>query len=137
MAYYSLLERFLFKKHGGNAEVSEGTNGVGMELRGVTSVFEKGIQKAILDYLKTLQGCFAWKEHGGPYGKSGIPDIICCYKGRFISFEVKRPGGKLTKLQDATLQRIRAAKGQAYKITSLKDVKEKLKNLEVDLNGDV
>ena len=42
---------------------------------------------------------FFWKESGGPYGTSGVPDIICCYKGRFLGLEAKLPGGRLTPLQ--------------------------------------
>ena len=38
-------------------------------------MLEKDIVKAIMKYLKTVPGCFAWKEHGGMYGTAGIPDI--------------------------------------------------------------
>lgn len=55
---------------------------------------ESAIVKSILAYLKTLPGCFAWKEHGGMYGTAGIPDIICCIGGKFYSFEVKTERGK-------------------------------------------
>ena len=50
---------------------------------------EADIVRAILTHLRSLDGCFCWKEHGGPYGTNGIPDIICCYRGRFVAFEVK------------------------------------------------
>ena len=80
-------------------------------------------------YLKTLPYCFAWKEHGGMYGTTGLPDIICCYRGRFMGLEVKTQTGKLTKLQETTLQRIQEAKGYAYKVTSLQEVKEIIANL--------
>jgi len=92
---------------------------------------EKEITAAILRYLKTVPGCFCWKEHGGMYGTAGIPDIICCYKGMFVAFEVKTEAGKLTKLQEATIQRIKDAKGKAYKVTSVKEVKSILEDLEV------
>ena len=37
-------------------------------------------------YLSSLgSDVFFWKEHGGPYGCSGIPDVICCYKGQLSS----------------------------------------------------
>jgi hypothetical protein len=49
--------------------------------------------------------------------------------GRFVAFEVKRQGGKLTKLQEITIQRINAAKGKACKVQSVDEVKEILKNL--------
>ncbi|MFX4263106.1 VRR-NUC domain-containing protein [Pelotomaculum propionicicum] len=91
---------------------------------------EKEITNAILHYLKTVPTCFAWKTHGGIYGTAGIPDIICCIGGRFVAFEVKTPSGKLTKLQEITIQRIRKAKGQAYKVSSVKEVKTILERLE-------
>jgi hypothetical protein len=93
-------------------------------------MLEKGIVNQILKYLKTLPECFAWKEHGGMYGTSGIPDIIVCYRGKFVAFEVKTPSGKLTTLQEITLRKINDAKGNSYKVTSLQEVKEILKNID-------
>lgn len=91
---------------------------------------EKDIVARILRYLKTEPDCFAWKEHGGMYGTAGIPDIICCFRGHFVAFEVKTEKGKLTKLQETTIQRIKDTKGKAYKVTSVEEVKEILENLE-------
>lgn len=96
-------------------------------------MLEKDIVNQIMKYLKTLPYCFCWKEHGGMYGVAGLPDIICCYHGRFIAFEVKTPSGKLTKLQEITITKIRKSKGNAFKVTSLDEVKQILKNLEVEL----
>ncbi len=64
---------------------------------------EKMITIAILRYLKSLPDTFCFKEHGGQYGTAGIPDILCCYKGRFLAFEVKSATGKPTKLQEVTI----------------------------------
>lgn len=94
-------------------------------------VKEKNITNKILNYLKSLDNCFCFKEHGGMYGTAGIPDIICCFNGRFIAFEVKTEKGKLTKLQEITIHRIKEAKGKAFKVTSLEEVKNILENLEV------
>ena len=94
-------------------------------------MLEKDIVKAILKYLKTVPNCFSWKEHGGMYGTAGIPDIICCYCGRFVAFEVKTETGKLTKLQEATIRKIKEAKGQAFKVTSVEEVKQILEHMEV------
>ena len=94
-------------------------------------MLEKDIVKAILKYLKTVPNCFSWKEHGGMYGTAGIPDIICCYCGRFVAFEVKTETGKLTKLQEATIRKIKKAQGQAFKVTSVEEVKQILEHMEV------
>ena len=92
-------------------------------------MLEKDIVSQIMRYLKTVPDCFFWKQHGGQYGTAGIPDLICCINGLFVAFEVKTPSGKLTTLQRITLQRINDAKGKAYKVTTLQEVKEIITNL--------
>jgi len=49
-------------------------------------MLEKDITAAITRYLKTVPCCFFWKEHGGQYGTAGLPDLILCYRGRFVAF---------------------------------------------------
>ena len=85
---------------------------------------EKAIENKIKQYLKTVEDLYFFKEHGGLYGTAGVPDIICCYKGRFIDLEVKAPDGKATALQDATIRRIIGAGGIARIVRSLEEVKE-------------
>jgi len=86
-------------------------------------MLEKDIVAAIMRWLKTVPLCFAWKEHGGMYGTAGIPDVICCLDGWFFAFEVKTPVGRLTKLQEYTIQRIKDAGGHAFVVRSVDDVK--------------
>lgn len=84
---------------------------------------ETDIVKAIMKYLRTVPGCFCWKEHGGMYGTAGIPDIIACIDGRFFGFEVKTDIGKPTKLQEATIRKILAAGGTALVVRSVDEVR--------------
>ena len=84
---------------------------------------EQNIVDAIKRYLRTVKDLFFWKEHGGIYGTSGIPDIIVCYRGKFIAFEVKQPGRKLTILQQKVITSINNAGGWALKVESVDDVK--------------
>lgn len=81
-------------------------------------MLEKEIVASLLKLLRARPRCFAWKTHGGMYGTAGIPDIVACDDGRFVAFEVKRPGGKPTALQTITLGRIRASGGVAEMVTS-------------------
>ena len=99
-------------------------------------MLEKDIVAAIMRHLKSVPMCFAWKEHGGMYGTAGLPDIICCSCGRFLAFEVKVPGNKLTKLQETMITKIEAAKGKACKVTSVEEVKVILDSLEVPAYDD-
>ena len=46
-----------------------------------------------------------------------------------MAFEVKTEKGKLSKLQEITIEKIRNAKGMAFKVTSLEEVKEILKGV--------
>jgi len=101
----------------------------------VTIMLEKDITAAIQRYLKTVPHCFFFKEHGGQYGTAGLPDIICCYRGRFVAFEVKAPSGKPSKLQEITITKIKAAKGEAFIVRSVEEVKKILESLEVPYDG--
>jgi len=94
-------------------------------------MLEKDITSKIMRYLKTLPCCFAWKEFGGMYSTSGLPDIICCINGMFVAFEVKTDKGRLSKLQEIMIQRINAANGKAFKVTSVGEVKKILNGLGV------
>ena len=88
-------------------------------------MLEKDIVAAIQRYLATLgEDVFFWKEHGGALGTSGIPDIICCYRGRFLGLEAKLPGGRLTALQKRALERINRAGGLARRVESVDDVRD-------------
>ncbi|MEG2595729.1 MAG: VRR-NUC domain-containing protein [Ruthenibacterium sp.] len=86
-------------------------------------MLEKDIVSSILKHLKTVPHCFAWKEHGGMYGTAGIPDIIACVNGTFFAFEVKTETGKVTALQNATIQKILTCGGHAYVVRSLDEVR--------------
>ncbi len=84
---------------------------------------ERKIVKAVMAYLKTVPGCFCWKEHGGMFGTAGIPDIIACIGGRLYGFEVKTETGKPTKLQEAVMRKINAAGGTALVVRSVDEVR--------------
>jgi hypothetical protein len=90
---------------------------------------ESDIIAAICEYLKSVEDCFFWKEHGGMYGVAGIPDIICCYKGRFAAFEVKADNRKATLLQEITIRKIRTAGGTAEVVRSVGEVKAIIQKL--------
>ncbi len=84
---------------------------------------ESNLTKTILKYLRCLDGCYAWKAHGGRFGTAGIPDIVCCYHGTFYAFEVKVPGKKPTDIQQAMIDRMKAAGGRVFVVNGVKDVR--------------
>lgn len=88
---------------------------------------EKSIQKEIRLYLKQLNNCFHYKTHGGRYESlKGKPDISGVINGVRFDFEVKKPGEKPTKLQEAVIDKFRRAGGIAEVVRSKADVKRYL-----------
>ena len=49
--------------------------------------------------------------HG--YGRSGVPDVICCVAGRFLGIECKAGTNKPTALQVHEIEQIRSSGGVA------------------------
>ena len=56
--------------------------------------------------------------------KRGTPDILACIYGVFVAFEVKKPGGKPTRLQLLQCEAIKRAGGIAVVVDSLDDAKQ-------------
>lgn len=52
--------------------------------------------------------------HG--YGTSGVPDIVGCWRGKFIAIECKAKGNTPTALQELNLKRIMGSGGVALVI---------------------
>jgi Holliday junction resolvase len=61
-------------------------------------------RKAIAELQKL--GMYVFFPATGGFGRSGIPDIVCCYKGKFIGIECKAHGNKPTALQQSNLEEI-------------------------------
>jgi Holliday junction resolvase len=61
-------------------------------------------RKAVVELQKL--GMYVFFPATGGFGRSGIPDIVCCYKGKFIGIECKAHGNKPTALQQSNLEEI-------------------------------
>jgi hypothetical protein len=59
------------------------------------------------------RGIYHFCPATGGYGRSGIPDIVGCYRGDFFAIECKSGDNKPTALQERELQSIRDAGGTA------------------------
>ena len=91
---------------------------------------ESDLIMKIKNYLKGVKDLFFWKEHGGMYGTAGIPDIIVCYRGKFIAFEAKVGKNKPTVLQEVTIRKILKAGGYATVVRTVYEVKQIIEALE-------
>jgi hypothetical protein len=71
---------------------------------------EAKVKKKVVAQLKAMGAYYFYPVTGG-WGKSGVPDIIVCYRGRFFGLECKAGGNKPTALQTLHLKQINDAGG--------------------------
>lgn len=83
--------------------------------------------RATLDYF----GAYYFLPATGGYGRSGVPDIVACYRGRFIGIEVKAGSNVPTALQQRELAIIKKKGGIAMVVNedSLDELHDLLCNL--------
>lgn len=93
---------------------------------------EKQLQAAIVKALEAKFGPHIWVFHpvGGPYQVPGIPDLLVCYKGRFIGLELKHQKGgeslehvfsRVTPQQELILKKIRECGGISGVVLNVAD----------------
>lgn len=93
---------------------------------GTKQRLESNFQQEVIKYLDEV-GAYVLKTHVSSYQKQGEPDITCCYKGRYIAFELKRsPREQPTELQKYKMKCIRNAGGIAARVDNLNQIKEVL-----------
>jgi Holliday junction resolvase len=91
---------------------------------------ESKVKSAVVKILKDYGVYYFFPATHG-YGRSGVPDIICCLEGNFLAIECKAGKGKTTALQEKELQRIRNAGGDTFVINE-----ENINILEAYLLGE-
>jgi hypothetical protein len=76
---------------------------------------EYKVKKKVVDLLKQYEIYhFFPATHG--YGRSGIPDIVCCIRGYFLAIECKAGTNQPTALQRREIGLIQKARGIAFVI---------------------
>lgn len=92
------------------------------------AITPEGKVKAAVRKLLVEFGIYYFSPSANGYGRAGIPDIICCFGGRFIAIECKAGNGVTTALQDRELAAIRTAGGMTMVVneTNIQELKEKL-----------
>lgn len=89
---------------------------------------ETGIKSKIEALLRERKIWFV-KVHGEAMQSRGIPDLLCCYEGKFVAFEVKDRGNYATPLQRYELDRIAKSGGVQAVVYSVADVEKVLEGM--------
>lgn len=76
---------------------------------------EKKVKQKVTKYLKQYgKDIYYFYPATGGYGRSGVPDIVGCYKGCFFAIECKAGKNTTTKLQELELKKISEAGGAEW-----------------------
>ena len=73
---------------------------------------ESKVKLAVVKLLKQYGVYFFFPATHG-YGRSGVPDIVCCINGKFLGIECKAGKNEPTALQQREINKIQAAGGMA------------------------
>tara|TARA_R100000781_G_C4024260_1_gene108255 strand:+ start:282 stop:581 length:300 start_codon:yes stop_codon:yes gene_type:complete len=73
---------------------------------------EAKVKKVVVNQLRNLGAYYFYPVTGG-YGRSGVPDIVGCYKGKFFGIECKAGKNTPTPLQQINLDDIEKQDGIA------------------------
>lgn len=95
---------------------------------------ENLLTAAIVRRLK-VRGAWSYKVHADGYSPSGVPDLLVCYRGRFVALEVKIPPNTLTKIQEHTIKQIALAGGFAAEARTVEEVGHILDIIDSDIDS--
>ena len=73
---------------------------------------ESKVKAKCVEVLKKYKAYYFFPAQNG-YGRAGIPDIIICYRGRFLAVECKAGFNKPTPLQEREMAEINKAGGSS------------------------
>jgi hypothetical protein len=96
---------------------------------------------AVVNCLNMRYLCFAWRQNTtGTYRadlkrfvappSTGVSDILCCYRGRLLCLEIKKPREKLKPSQQLFREKVEAAGAIYAIITNLDDLIALLNELD-------
>jgi Holliday junction resolvase len=91
---------------------------------------EAKVKASVVKLLKKYEVYYFFPATHG-FGRSGVPDIICCLEGNFLAIECKAGNNKPTALQEREMQRIRNANGDVFLINE-----DNIAMLEAHLQGE-
>ncbi len=99
------------------------------------SELEAAFQKDCKILIERMGG-YVIKVHVSAFQSQGEPDLVCCYKGLFVAFELKIDGNKPSPLQNERMEDIRKAGGIAKPIYNINEIEETLYEISRIQQGD-
>ena len=93
---------------------------------------EAKVKKIVRKQLDVIPKCYYFMPATGGYGKSGVPDIVGSYNGRFFGIELKAGNNQPTLLQQKNLYQIWISGGIAAVVNedNMNDIEDILNEVE-------
>ncbi len=97
---------------------------------------EKKVKNKCVALIKT-HGVYYFFPSMNGFGRSGVPDIICCANGNFLGIECKAGSNKPTELQLLEMSKIRDAGGRTLVVNeeNISELEMLLKELTNENRG--
>jgi Holliday junction resolvase len=76
---------------------------------------EAKVKQQVVKILKSMGAYYFFPATHG-FGRSGVPDIVCCIEGRFVGIECKAGKNVPTALQEHEMKLINEAGGMSFVI---------------------
>jgi Holliday junction resolvase len=96
----------------------------------MASTPEKKVKDKVIKILRDNNVYYFYASTHG-FGRSGIPDLVCCVGGKFVGIECKAGSNKPTELQLRELRAIQAAGGRSLVVneSNIHEVSEVINEL--------
>lgn len=97
---------------------------------------EKKVKDKVVKILKK-HGIYYFFPATHGFGRSGVPDVVCCYNSLFMGIECKAGDNKPTALQEKEMADIRKAGGVTFVIneTNLTMLEQYILGEDLDMDG--
>ncbi len=73
---------------------------------------EKRYEMQVRKFLES-KGCWILKTYSNGVQRAGVPDLLVCYRGKFLGLEIKASNGRPSELQLWNIEKIKEAGGYA------------------------
>lgn len=90
---------------------------------------ESAFQSKVKKFLES-NGFYVVNVHGGSWGGKGTADLICCYRGRFVAFELKVGDNQMSEAQKIRKGEVEKSGGRVFCPRIFSEVEEIVKELE-------
>ena len=94
---------------------------------------ESQFQSKVKKFLES-NGFYVVNVHGGAWGGKGTADLICCFRGRFVAFELKVGENQLSEAQKIRKQEVELSGGRVFCPRTFPEVEEIVKGLRKWVN---